>query len=31
MNGFTRFSGDSLFRNLMISGAAMYLTLIVMI
>jgi|TARA_R110000824_G_scaffold11883_1_gene52226 hypothetical protein len=31
MNGFSRFSGDGLFRSLMASGIAMYLALIVMI
>ena len=31
MNGFSRFSGDGLFRNLMVSGLAMYAAIIVMI
>ena len=31
MNGFSRFSGDGLFRNLMASGLAMYVALITMI
>ena len=31
MNGFSRFSGDGLFRSLMVSGAAMYFALVVMI
>ncbi len=31
MNGFSRFSGDGLFKNIMLSGAAAYLAIVVMI
>jgi len=31
MNGFSRYSGDGLFKNIMISGCAMYLALVVLI
>jgi len=31
MNSFSRYSGDGLFKNIMLSGAAMYCTLIVLI
>jgi len=31
MNGFARFSGDDFFKHIMVSGAAMYFALIILI